>query len=442
MYLYFVSYFVVQTFLKCALNILHYSIFYYVNESSYSRDFGRSSFLVKRSYKSKRFLNKMVKARLHFTSEASPIDPKSNTVIFRFIEVDSKIYIVPKEFQDIKLHQSLIELPTVKKCIASFKKRNQKRSLVVDFVQPLSALYFDDQENPCLFDEYLEETSFTEVVPKSTPELIGESSIGKSPKSLQSLTKDFVLHKFDGRSYNARTWINLFQLECERFQIAEPRYVEALRLFLDGHATTWFENRYLTRALSPWNEWYESFQTTFASFGWADVSHSYMFSYLSGSYVEYALRKIKLLLSVNPKIKVQTQIDLVVLGLPVWLRDKIDREEIESTDELMSELGKLSKPRTTLNNNNNTNNNKGRTQNEKAQQNRNENRSDFNRFSPNHKPCPFCTKIGKPGRYHPEEVCKTKLNSQGKNLNNFKSVNNTDLENELNNTITEQKNSI
>ena len=59
-------------------------------------------------------------------------------------------------------------------------------------------------------------------------------------------------------------------------------------------------------------------------------------------------------------MKTQTQIDLVVLGLPAWLRDKIDREEIESTDELMSELRKLSKPKMNsiiLNNNTNSNNN-------------------------------------------------------------------------------------
>lgn len=236
--------------------------------------------------------------------------------------------------------------------------------------------------------------------------------------------------------------INLFQRECERFSIAESRYVEALRLFLDGHATTWFENRYIFGALSSWNEWCDSFISTFSSFGWADINRAYMFSYLSGSYVEYALRKIKSLLNVNPKMKVQTQVDLVVLGLPVSTHDKIDREEIEYIDDLMSELGKLGKPGMNFvnsSNNTNTNNNSNshNKDKEKTQQNKNGNKD-----SKNYKPCSFCAKIGKPGRYHPEELCKTRLGSRERNPNSFKSVNNTEFENELNNTITDTKNLI
>jgi len=130
-----------------------------------------------------------------------------------------------------------------------------------------------------LFDEYLEETSFTEVIPKGTTDS-RESSTRKSPKSLQSLTKDFVLHKFDGKNSNASTWIDLFQRECERLQIDESRYIEALRLFLDGHAAIWFENRWMTCSSASWNEWYESFQITFSSFGWDDINVFVLISFV------------------------------------------------------------------------------------------------------------------------------------------------------------------
>lgn len=75
----------------------------------------------------------------------------------------------------------------------------------------------------------------------------------------------------------------------------------------------------------------------------------------------------------------------------------------------------------------NINNNRRKTQKEKPQQNRNENRSECNRFNLNYKLYSY-----------PEELCKTRLNFQEK-TNNFKSVNNIELENELNNTIVEQK---
>lgn len=65
------------------------------------------------------------------------------------------------------------------------------------------------------------------------------------------------------------------------------------------------------------------------------------------------------------------------------------------------------------------------------------------RFSPDHKLCRFCEKIGKPGRFHPELECKTRLNPQpGKNYTitnkstnvdkNFKVTNNTEIEDALN----------
>lgn len=75
---------------------------------------------------------------------------------------------------------------------------------------------------------------------------------------------------------------------------------------------------------------------TFASFGWEYINHAYTYTFFGGSYVDYALKKIKSSLNINPKIKEQTQIDLVVLDLPSFIRYKIDRDETETTDALMS----------------------------------------------------------------------------------------------------------
>lgn len=71
------------------------------------------------------------------------------------------------------------------------------------------------------------------------------------------------------------------------------------------------------------------------------------------------------------------------------------------------------------------------------------NKDETKRFNQDHKPCRFCERIGKPGRFHPEAECKTRLNPQpGKNYTNankstnidknFKVTNNTEIEDALN----------
>lgn len=73
----------------------------------------------------------------------------------------------------------------------------------------------------------------------------------EKPKSIHSITKDFVLPKFNGtKGVHATTWINLFEDECRRTKISQIKYVETLRLFIEGPANEWFENNLLSRGLS------------------------------------------------------------------------------------------------------------------------------------------------------------------------------------------------
>lgn len=57
---------------------------------------------------------------------------------------------------------------------------------------------------------------------------------------MQSIMKDMISEKFNGKNSNAETWLQIFVRECDRLEIEENQRVEALRLFLDGIATKWF----------------------------------------------------------------------------------------------------------------------------------------------------------------------------------------------------------
>jgi len=63
------------------------------------------------------------------------------------------------------------------------------------------------------------------------------------------------------------------------------------------------------------------------------------------------------------------------------------------------------------------------------------------KFNPNYKPCSFSEKIGKPGWYHPESKCKTRLYPPMRQFlntkspvgeKNIRSTNNTKMEELLN----------
>lgn len=65
------------------------------------------------------------------------------------------------------------------------------------------------------------------------------------------------------------------------------------------------------------------------------------FEYQTGSVVEFALKKEKLLLVTRKTIDVGTLLDLIVVSLPSYVSDKIDRETLQETEDLYNELGKL-----------------------------------------------------------------------------------------------------
>lgn len=65
------------------------------------------------------------------------------------------------------------------------------------------------------------------------------------------------------------------------------------------------------------------------------------FKYLTGSLLEYAVRKEKQLLEVRKMIDKGTLINLIAASLPNFITDRIDREVLKETEDLFNEIGKL-----------------------------------------------------------------------------------------------------
>ena len=108
-------------------------------------------------------------------------------------------------------------------------------------------------------------------------------------------------------------------------------------------------------------------------------------------------------------------IDLIAVGLPNYISDKIDRNKLEETENLFNEIRSLEHLIKT----------KTLDKKEKAYLEKRERKIEEK------KPCKICEKERKGERYHPESSCWFR-NNEKKTINQVKTVNNSQLEIELN----------
>lgn len=340
------------------------------------------------------------KAKFYFVSEAGA-DTKSTVVKVKRIQLlgQEEIFLFPIDKQTSAQHGILFEHPIVKNVVKSLKIRNKFRNVVLTLSEDLEKIYLDTEGNVTLYNEYLEEinTEQESMIDK-------QSTITTERKTSDSI-KDIVIEKFDMENINASVWINLFVQECDRVGIAKNKYAEVLRLFLEKSALDWYNVFIKHNSLLNWEAWNNSFIDTFSAQSWTDISYAYNFKFYNGSLLEYALKKRRLLIEADDSLSTNTQINMIVISLPKFIQNKLDRKSIINIENLMSKLKQLGK----VNDLKNENVNK--------------------RMSSEKKPCSICDKLGFKNRFHSENICRNK-DRQIKNLKNenIRIINNTELQ--------------
>lgn len=64
------------------------------------------------------------------------------------------------------------------------------------------------------------------------------------------------------------------------------------------------------------------------------------FKYREGLLIDYAMRKERLLLDMNKDMDSKTLITLITTGLPEFIMNRLDREELQDTTDLFNEIRK------------------------------------------------------------------------------------------------------
>ncbi|XP_050576604.1 uncharacterized protein LOC126915710 [Bombus affinis] len=214
---------------------------------------------------------------------------------------------------------------------------------------------------------------------------------------------DFVIKQFDG-TQKATDWILEYETECEKYEIQnDEKRIKNLKKYLGKTASEWYQTNLLKDEEYNWENWKAAFLKAFSNKGWSAAQYAYNFKYISGSFIEYAIKKERLILEVRRKTSEETRINLIVIGLPIHIQDKIDKEAVQSTNDLIRHLGQYEDQM------------KGR----KIQ----ENNARLDRKPeppPKKQLCVICEALNFPGRFHPTQVCR---NRNGNAQRNQKQVN-------------------
>lgn len=242
-------------------------------------------------------------------------------------------------------------------------------------------------------------------------EKLVEDHQNKEKQSLKQLSDRFIIEKFDGKNSSASRWMEVFEKECARFNIAkDAEKIEMLRLFLEKSCTDWYSSMMIKQGLeSEWSEWKTIFLHTYANRGWNTSKYALSFKYQSGSLLEYAVKKERLLLEVRKNMDEGTLIDIIAAGLPDFITDRIDKEEISHIKDLFNELGKLE---------------------HLVARKKNIQKKEEPKLIK--EKCSICEKLKKGVRYHPEASCwfKAQINTE-KDKKQIRLINNSELECEL-----------
>lgn len=292
--------------------------------------------------------------------------------------------------------------------------------------------YMDEAGNIQFNNQYLDEiekdeeqsekgeTDLTIILEK----LIESTQKKEDEKNLKHIAEKFIIEKFTSKNANAKQWLEIFEKECTRFNInKDETKIEALRLLLDESCLNWYKAMMMKEVVKrEWLEWKEKFLDTFADKGWNRITYAHLFKYKEGSLIDYVMKKERLLLEVNKSIDPITLIHIIAVGLPEFIRSKIDRDSLKNSIDLFNEIKKhegiVYKKNYT------------RTKDGKP---------DVKRKNEEKKPCKTCESLNKGLRYHPEEKCWFKTTETKKEKSNSSSIvgNNSVIEVDLN---TEKKN--
>lgn len=326
----------------------------------------------------------------------------------------------PDEHQTLDHHKLLLDVPSVKSAVAAIKSRSQYRNVMACLPDQLLKTYTDTDGNFVFKEFFLAETLPTPTPGSSSSdsELIScLTKISKKEETIKEIMQHLFIEKFSSKNQNVLAWCDVFEKESLRFKLTGTRPIEVFKSCLEPSMNDWFLVTQKKIGLeAAWSVWKSDLISTFSDMSWRPIRYTYNFKYLSGSYVDFVVKKEKMLLELDQKIPDNMLLNLLVLGLPSNIQNNLNRTTITSTKTLIAKLKKYdlenvtssgNKPqKSTFYNPSHKVNNNGNNFTKSVYENSNSKKfENENNVKPEKKPCSICAKRGYSERFHPEINC-------------------------------------
>lgn len=318
-------------------------------------------------------------------------------------------------------HKELCEISTMKQALSGMKKVNQIRNTRVTLSNELMKIYLDEEGNFKFGKDLLmpaDEVSFMNHSQAATDSNILESDYLDYIKKLQltinereelklmDIEKRFSLDKYDGKE-NARDWIENFEKECRRYGILENRKkIDVLKLYLKDGPRDWYHTQISNMRNEPFDSWTKEFIDIFGVSSWKTIKEAYTFHYRDGKYLDYGLKKQRKLLETDKDMTVKTMLNLITLGLPYHVQEKLDLNEQNTLSKYFGELSKLCENK--------------KSSSRKFEPRKSDFKTDRTGSSQEREECKICIAANSnwSGRFHPPEKCwNNKKNKDEKESN-------------------------
>lgn len=278
-----------------------------------------------------------VRLQFFIAAVVSPSDPKTTVVqIQRVRTLDEDTWFsFPESSNSPSSHSKLVELSSMKSTIKALKSRGQSRNVIVGFPKEVYKLYTDEDGNFVFGDFMLAETKFRKSDSLSeVGELIQSiSSLTTKEESVKSVLKYFLIEKFSVKSKNVELWCLNFERESERLEISGSRQIEVFKSCLEPDLLDWFfvcQNKIGISA--DWSVWKSNLIATFGDISWYPVAYAFNFKFLAGSYIDYTIKKEKLIIELNKGLTPATILDLIIVGLPNHIIKTLNKTQVKTID--------------------------------------------------------------------------------------------------------------
>jgi len=349
---------------------------------------------------------------------------------------DENWYSFPENLQLKEKHSKLIQIPAMKTGLNALKARGHHRTIKVTLPTDVQTLYFDSEENIVFNDFMLPETRFKVDPPKPSSkmeELVQSfSQIANRAESVKSILSHFMIEKFSAKNKNVESWCSSFEQESLRFELSAEKQIEVFKSCLDDSLLDWFVVCQKKVGINAsWETWKTNLIKTYGDSSWKPVNYAFTFQYLSGSYVEYTVKKERLLLELDRQLVPMTILDLIVVGLPSHIQNSLSRNSVTTVDQLREKLKKYEAEDKVFESNTYQNSKKRSPPSPNLKSNKFKSKEELSHksnskiFNNNRKstrskvPCSICANMGAPWRFHPETDCWYKDNVVKKESNNI-----------------------